>query len=123
MEDKREMADENTPLSRESLDELIEKVQKSFENALRTKQFDKCPALHERLDKLKAKRAEMPSIDEMKIALGKAENDLKGALARKDFAQICIQLLQFVGVQTSIDAFRPVTPSPRVVQRDHRPIL
>eukprot|EP00977_Amphora_coffeiformis_P020940 scaffold8649_cov185-Amphora_coffeaeformis.AAC.11 len=83
----REAVEQKRPIKRASLEETIEKVQKDLVASLARKEWDTCTDLQKQLDGLIAKRAEMPTRNELKTSLKMAESDLDGALARKAFKQ------------------------------------
>ena len=75
------------PLTRAVLDEQICEVQRSLDDAVSRKAFAECGPLQIKLEELSAKRAELPSIDELRQFVVDAEEAVARAAKNRDFAE------------------------------------
>ena len=81
----KEALESKRPLSRSVLESRISEVQSRLDDAASRKDFMECASLQSKLDSLIKKRADLPTIDELKSAVKKAEKDVADAAANRDF--------------------------------------
>jgi hypothetical protein len=68
------------------LEECITEAQNQLNDALRRKDFAECGRIQENLDSLLLKRSEMPTLQELRASLSRAETNVATAVGQKDFA-------------------------------------
>merc|ERR1712127_233359 len=73
------------PLTRDVLEERIAAHEKKIKELLERKAYAECDELQLELDTLIAKRAEIPTVEELKEAVSKAEQNIADAAERRDF--------------------------------------
>ena len=74
------------PLTRTLLESMIRETQAKLDDALARKAYDECGPLQKKVNGLSKKRADLPTIAELKEAVRKAETNVADAAARRDFA-------------------------------------
>lgn len=75
------------PVTRAIVDEKIAAITKELENAVKRKAFSECGPLQDRLEELKNKQAELPTIDELRETVTAAEAAMSLAAKNRDFAE------------------------------------
>jgi len=73
------------PLTREILEERISKLQSKMDSLLERKAYAECDTLQLELDAFLAKRVELPTLDELKAVVMKAEQVIAEAAQKRDF--------------------------------------
>ena len=81
----KEALESKRPLTRSVLESRISEIQSRIDDAVARKDFTECAPLQAKLDSLMKKRKDLPTIDELKDAVKKAEKDVADAAARRDF--------------------------------------
>lgn len=81
----KEALESKRPLSRCVLESRISDIQSQIDDAVSRKSYTECASLQSKLDYLTQKRAELPTIDELKSAVKKAEKNVADASANRDF--------------------------------------
>ena len=67
------------------LESRISEINTQLDNAVSRKAFTECAPLQAKLDSLIKKRADLPTMDELKADVKKAEKDVADAAAKRDF--------------------------------------
>ena len=78
--------DAKRPMTRRSLEETISEVELQLDDAVQRKSYEECGPLQARLDELTSKRADLPTMEELEIAVKHEEAMVAAAIARRDFA-------------------------------------
>jgi signal-transduction protein with cAMP-binding, CBS, and nucleotidyltransferase domain len=73
------------PLTRSVLESRIAEVQALLDDAVARKAFQECAPLQDKLEALAKKRADLPTIEELKEAVRLAEQEVSNAASRRDF--------------------------------------
>ncbi|KAL7551539.1 hypothetical protein ACHAWF_014727, partial [Thalassiosira exigua] len=81
----KEALESKRPLTRSVLESRIAEVQSLVDDAVARKAFTECAPLQEKLEALIQKRADLPTLDELREAVCRAEKDVADAAARRDF--------------------------------------
>ncbi|KAL7538744.1 hypothetical protein ACHAXR_012350 [Thalassiosira sp. AJA248-18] len=81
----KESLESKRPVTRSVLESRIAEIQTLVDDAVARKAFTECAPLQEKLEALIQKRADLPTIDELKEAVRLAEKDVADAAARRDF--------------------------------------
>ena len=79
------MAEQKRPLTRTLLEVRIAEAQIELNTALEKKAYLECGPLQEKLETLKGKRPELPTIDELREALSIVETEVAAAVESRDF--------------------------------------
>mmetsp|Transcript_2111 Transcript_2111/g.4695 ORF Transcript_2111/g.4695 Transcript_2111/m.4695 type:complete len:2680 (-) Transcript_2111:336-8375(-) len=82
----KEALEKKRPLTRSVLEARIDELQTLLDDAVARKAFQECAPLQDKLERLARKRNDLPTLDELKEAVHKAEQDVADAAARRDFA-------------------------------------
>ena len=80
-----EVMESKRPLTRDVLEARIAKLQQEIDSLLQQKAYAECDELQLQLDNLLAKRVELPTLEEMKEAVQRAEQDIAIAAEKRDF--------------------------------------
>lgn len=81
----KEALESKRPLTRSVLESRIAEIQSRIDIAVARKEFTECAPLQAKLDSLMKKRKDLPTFDELKDAVKRAEKDVADAAARRDF--------------------------------------
>lgn len=73
------------PLTRSVLETRISDIQSQIDEAVSRKAYQECAPLQSKLDSLIKKRKDLPTMDELMIAVKNAEKDVADAALRRDF--------------------------------------
>jgi myosin heavy subunit/predicted transcriptional regulator len=73
------------PFTRSMLEAQIDETQSSLDDALARKAYQECEPLQAKLEELKGRRPELPTLEELKEDLISAEADVAAAAQRRDF--------------------------------------
>ena len=74
------------PLTRSLLESMIKEVQTELDDAVSKKAYTECAPLQKKLNELTEKRINLPTIEELKEALQKAESNVAMTAKQRDFA-------------------------------------
>lgn len=74
------------PITRAIIEERITAVQNEIDDAVARKDYPACASLQEKLDVLLRQRSELPTLDELREAVQKAELAVAQAVERRDFS-------------------------------------
>ena len=78
--------EEKRPLTRNVLDDMINKVEKELNGSIARKDYNACPPLQSKLNDLLEKRNDFPTIEELVEKLRMAEKAVSDAASSRDFA-------------------------------------
>jgi hypothetical protein len=92
----KEALEKKRPLTRSVLEARIDELQTLLDDAVARKAFQECAPLQDKLERLARKRNDLPTLDELKEAVHKAEQDVADAAARRDFAGAGKKLLSLL---------------------------
>ena len=81
----KEALESKRPLTRSVLESRIAEVQALLDDAVARKAFQECAPLQDKLEALAKKRADLPTIEELKEAVRLAEQEVSNAASRRDF--------------------------------------
>jgi signal-transduction protein with cAMP-binding, CBS, and nucleotidyltransferase domain len=81
----KEALESKRPLTRSVLENRIAEVQSLLDDAVARRAYQECSPLQEKLESLVKKRADLPTIEELKEAVRLAEQEVSDAATRRDF--------------------------------------
>ena len=82
----KEAVEAKRPLTRTLLESMIAEVNDEIEGAVARKDYAACAPLQQKLDELVAKRADLPTLQELEEAVIKAEDNVANAAAQRNFS-------------------------------------
>jgi len=78
--------DKVKPMTRSILEQEIAEVKKLLDECVEKRQFEKCGGYQEQVDALIAKRADYPTIEELRAEVGRVEDLVKRGIENRDFS-------------------------------------